>query len=730
MKKSKFVLSLTLPTLIAVLFVTCEKVPDYCSKKVSYDPSCQFCFGGQAYNTCGGSAYNPLTQGCDRDRNAVGTRCIDESVVPIGTPCGGYTLTIAATPEAGGRVTRNSPEKTIFAAGDEIILSAIANDDYKFAGWAGAQPTGGEVATYTMKNGNPSVTIVAIFKPIGKGILITDAFPKEGGNVTRTPDAEIYNDGAEVKVTATPKPGYAFDGWSGAETSKNTTVTVTMNESKTLVAIFTPTVHTLKAYANPADGGAVFINGTPLTTGGSQNVGTEIVVWASPAEGYVFTNWTGTTAEFADTKKQYTTVTLGTDATITANFKPGDDGGTIAAPSMICTLTVIRGGGSVSLNPEGINYRETPNAIGYTIGTRVTATATPPAGYAFTGWSGASTSQNSVVTINMDGNKTLTANFSEIVTDLSELRIVATSSENQSVRENEVLYWNNTGVKIYKDNKEVPVDKALEKVVVNGVWNSYTQEYNNNTKPIDLNAVRLTSTAKAGDKYVITYYASYEGKSATLEISVLIVEGVSSYVDPVIVLKPYRPTLTGRAVEVKDTMMFMSGAGITVDPVFKDPGIAEVYYMKGGVKNSVDVSLVKITPPKFSPAIVGRKDATYKLDGDGKNYATKTELRYVYLIGGVRCEDDNGKMIEQTKPEITFVGSDPLTISTDVAWNYDYSWNVTYKDDNFNTSAFKYYIDFDGLKPEKPEVGTYNITYVGLGACGGIQTKVRTIKVQ
>ena len=66
------------------------------------------------------------------------------------------------------------------------------------------------------------------------------------------------------------------------------------------------------------------------------------------------------------------------------------------------------GGGTISRNLD-LAY--------YTSGTSVTVTATPASGYAFTGWSGASTDTNTRVVIPMNGNKTLTANFKMTFTD-------------------------------------------------------------------------------------------------------------------------------------------------------------------------------------------------------------------------------------------------------------------------------------------------------------------------
>ena len=59
-------------------------------------------------------------------------------------------------------------------------------------------------------------------------------------------------------------------------------------------------------------------------------------------------------------------------------------------------------GGSVSTNPGGTSFAS---------GTQVTLTATPASGYTFSGWSGDATGTATSVTVTMDSNKTVTANF-------------------------------------------------------------------------------------------------------------------------------------------------------------------------------------------------------------------------------------------------------------------------------------------------------------------------------
>jgi hypothetical protein len=75
------------------------------------------------------------------------------------------------------------------------------------------------------------------------------------------------------------------------------------------------------------------------------------------------------------------------------------------------TVTTSRSGsGSITSSPAGINCPGTCSA-GFLYGTSVTLTATPDAGNAFTGWSGATCSGSGPCTFTVDNNKSVTATF-------------------------------------------------------------------------------------------------------------------------------------------------------------------------------------------------------------------------------------------------------------------------------------------------------------------------------
>jgi len=59
------------------------------------------------------------------------------------------------------------------------------------------------------------------------------------GTVSKSPDASTYDSASVVSLTAMPKSGYTFTGWSGAVSGTTNPVSVTMNAAKNVTATFT-----------------------------------------------------------------------------------------------------------------------------------------------------------------------------------------------------------------------------------------------------------------------------------------------------------------------------------------------------------------------------------------------------------------------------------------------------------------------------------------------------------
>jgi uncharacterized repeat protein (TIGR02543 family) len=210
------------------------------------------------------------------------------------------------------------------------------------------------------------------------------------GTVLKVPSKTAYNSGEIVVLTATPALGYTFTGWTGDATGSINPVSVTMNSNKNVTANFTAIAadtYTLNVTA---------VNGTVLKVPSktAYNSGEIVVLTATPATGYTFTGWTGD----ATGSINPVSVTMNENKNVTANF--------IAVVPNTFTLNVIANNGSVL---------KVPNLVFYPSGSNVELTATANPGFTFTGWSGDANGTMNPLTVNMNANKNITANFIEEV---------------------------------------------------------------------------------------------------------------------------------------------------------------------------------------------------------------------------------------------------------------------------------------------------------------------------
>ncbi|MHB1197261.1 MAG: ice-binding family protein [Lutibacter sp.] len=225
--------------------------------------------------------------------------------------------------------------------------------------------------------------------PLPEFTVAVSSNPALGG---LTAGAGLFDQGTAVTVTAIPNAGYTFTNWTenGIQVSTSPNYQFVLIGDRTLVANYTlipPAQFAVNTSALPVAGGS--------TTGsGSFDTGTNVTVTATANVGYTFVNWTLAGVEVS-TNSNYTFV-LNANKTLVANFVAN-----------AFTLNVTAVNGAVVKNPDNLTY---------TNGTNVELTATPASGYEFTSWTGDATGTNNPLTVLMNGNKNITANFSLIAT--------------------------------------------------------------------------------------------------------------------------------------------------------------------------------------------------------------------------------------------------------------------------------------------------------------------------
>ena len=302
-----------------------------------------------------------------------------------------YTLKITAT--NGGSVSPAVGTHT-YDAETEVAVIATADAGYTFSDWIGASSSTDAAITVKM-DGDKVLTAnfqEDVTPPPDKFSLTISA--TVGGSVSPAVGTHFYDADTPVTVTAAADAGYTFVNWIGASSSTDTAITITMDGNKILTANFEedapppPETYTLTIAATV--GGSV----SPAVGAHAYEAGASVTVTATADAGYTFVNWGGASSSASAT----VTITMDGNKTLTANFEED-----APPPPNTHTLTIAATvGGSVS------------PAVGehfYKADTSVTVTATADAGYTFNKWSGASSSADAAITVKMDGNKTLTANF-------------------------------------------------------------------------------------------------------------------------------------------------------------------------------------------------------------------------------------------------------------------------------------------------------------------------------
>ena len=228
------------------------------------------------------------------------------------------------------------------------------------------------------------------FQPSPTYHLTVSVSPIDSGEVSSSPLYLDYQEGSEVRLQAIAAADHEFIHWSGDISGDSPTLTITIDSDKDITANFRRIIrYSLTTSVSPFGGGEV----NPSI--GTYDAGSSVVLTATPAGDYEFVYWSGDVSD----KSPVITVSMESDKDITANFR------------------VIRYALTVTANPpEG--GRVSPGSGIYEIGSSVTMTAEPAEDYEFSYWSGDTGGTNPEVTVNIDSDKEVTANFTRVIQEI------------------------------------------------------------------------------------------------------------------------------------------------------------------------------------------------------------------------------------------------------------------------------------------------------------------------
>ena len=292
------------------------------------------------------------------------------------------TLSTRITPREAGSVSPLG--NTGFDHGESVTITPKPAQGYRFVNWSG-DCSGSGSCTLIMDRDR---IVIAVFEPI-QFTLRTNASPTNGGGLSPQ-GPRSYSMGTDVVITPVPAPGYKFLRWSGDCSGETASCTLNMTQARTVTAEFSRIQRTLTTRVTPSAGGTV----NPSGTNGYPH-GEMLTITAQPSAGYVLGRWEGDCSGSGSC-----TVTMDRARDVTAVF--------VQQQRTLTTTASPSEGGTIS--PAGANS--------YQDGATVTVTATANAGHEFTGWSGDCSGTRACHLV-MDGNHSVTANFSTVETQAS-----------------------------------------------------------------------------------------------------------------------------------------------------------------------------------------------------------------------------------------------------------------------------------------------------------------------
>jgi subtilisin len=310
----------------------------------------------------------------------------------VGTNVSGIQFTVNGVNYTSPQVFYWTPG-TSHAVSTIISTAPVSGSRYTFSNWSDggarehlivAQSGGG---TYTA-NFTAQYLLTIASNPAGSGTTVPSPSSIDG----------YYNTGTVVQLTSTANPGFAFVSYSGGLVSSSNPANVTMSAARNVTANFAPPIQ-VTVGTSPV--GRTFIvdnvqyNSTQVfnwAPGSVHTISTTAIQPTVVGTQYAFANW-------SDGGAMTHTVAPTVNSTYTANFN-------------LQYRLVFNTPATGMTTPATFTY--------FNAGSVVPITATPNAGYAFTGWTGNGTGSytgfNNPANITMNAPITQTPQFSPQIT--------------------------------------------------------------------------------------------------------------------------------------------------------------------------------------------------------------------------------------------------------------------------------------------------------------------------
>ena len=255
-------------------------------------------------------------------------------------------------------------------------------------GWTGtgSVPASGSAATVTFSiTADSTITWTWSSAPVEYTLTVNTV---GSGSVNRN-NTGPYHYGDVVQLTTVAAAGWSFQGWSGDLLGSTNPTTLVIDGNKAVTATFTQDQYTLTVTISGS--GSV----SKLPNEATYTWGTNVTLTATSAIGWSFAGWSGDA--------------LGASNPITINMT-GNKAVTAAFTRNTYALTInIAGSGNVNLNNTGPYY----------YGDVVQLTAVPVIGWSFDHWGGDLSGSANPTTLLINGNKAVSATFTQNVYTLT-----------------------------------------------------------------------------------------------------------------------------------------------------------------------------------------------------------------------------------------------------------------------------------------------------------------------
>ena len=130
------------------------------------------------------------------------------------------SFTLTYTAGANGSISGTTPQTVNYGASGTAV-TAVPNTGYHFVNWTGGVTSTGNPLTVT--NVTSNMTITANFAVSTCTVIFVEG---DGGTISGTRVQSVSYGTAGTAVTAVPKTGYHFTGWSGSYTGTTNPLTI------------------------------------------------------------------------------------------------------------------------------------------------------------------------------------------------------------------------------------------------------------------------------------------------------------------------------------------------------------------------------------------------------------------------------------------------------------------------------------------------------------------------